>query len=404
MAVTTSAVLCGALTVRAAWFVVGTFTPSSLVMGEITNFSLGKKETQLRRKARKPTSSMLHCLIARTQSHGVITPARAAVACRRPGMSATLHWSNRSRGALVARRPCSTNPAAQVNVNIGVVEYCDNIGDIWDGMASCLRDSSAVRLSYVKFQSYESLAEALLARRVEIAWNGNLAHVRLQRRVPGLVSLAMRDTDRDFQSVLVSKRRSAPLASAPVDGMRIAAGTLDSAQAYILPFYFLGKLGVDLKSLAVTRFDRDVGKHGDTALGEELALDAVMRGNADACVVSEMMFKRGVDAGKVHGLNVSAPVHVCTRTHAPKVLHRFPGFDHCVFDALPDLDRRKAGAFAEALFAMDMRHPEQKKVMLLEGIRERWMPPREEKYADLRAADASRPVFASLSVSARAEN
>jgi hypothetical protein len=38
-------------------------------------------------------------------------------------------------------------------------------------------------------------------------------------------------------------------------------------KAYILPLQHISASGVALDSLDVTRYDRDVGKHGDTALG-----------------------------------------------------------------------------------------------------------------------------------------
>jgi hypothetical protein len=52
--------------------------------------------------------------------------------------------------------------------------------------------------------------EALLNGHIDIAWNGPLAHVRVQRRTGGkYISLGMRDCDRGFQSQvrLMEKRK-----------------------------------------------------------------------------------------------------------------------------------------------------------------------------------------------------
>ena len=68
-----------------------------------------------------------------------------------------------------------------------------------------------------------------------------------------------------------------------------------------------------------------------------------------------------------------------------EVLWTTPGFDHCMFDALPTLADEKVQRFQRALFAMSWDVPEHRRLLELEGLKQ-WMPPREEGYASLRAA------------------
>jgi ABC-type phosphate/phosphonate transport system substrate-binding protein len=68
-----------------------------------------------------------------------------------------------------------------------------------------------------------------------------------------------------------------------------------------------------------------------------------------------------------------------------EVLWTTPGFDHCMFDALPTLPQEKADAFCRALFAMHWNDARHRRLMELEGLRE-WVPPREEGYQSLVAA------------------
>ena len=68
-----------------------------------------------------------------------------------------------------------------------------------------------------------------------------------------------------------------------------------------------------------------------------------------------------------------------------EVLWTTPGFDHCMFDALPTLPKEKLEGFRRALFAMRWENPAHRKLMELEGLRE-WVPPREEGYQSLVAA------------------
>ena len=56
-----------------------------------------------------------------------------------------------------------------------------------------------------------------------------------------------------------------------------------------------------------------------------------------------------------------------------------------MFDAMPSLPRESLDAFQRALFAMKWEHPEHRRILMLEGLRQ-WLPAREEGYRSLRAA------------------
>ena len=164
---------------------------------------------------------------------------------------------------------------------------------------------------------------------------------------------------------------------------RVAVGTYDSPQAYILPLQAIADAPEGetiLKSLHIVRFDRDLGKHGDTAAGEIEVMRALSAGEVDAGFVSDIMWKRAVAAGDVNGPGQSQLEIL------PGVV---PPFDHCQFDAMPTLDAEKRDAFTRALFAMTMEDPEQCKLMQLEGIREKWEAPRDEGYRSMQAAIAT---------------
>jgi phosphonate transport system substrate-binding protein len=247
---------------------------------------------------------------------------------------------------------------------LGTVSYCDAVGSIWKGMmrhfARCGLD-----VDFVMFTSYERQVAALLAGDIHIAWNGPLAHARAVRLTRGaLLPLGMRDVDRDFTTHVIVREGAGIRAVGDLCGRLVASGTVDSPQAYVMPLHALAAAGVDLASLTLTRFDRDVGKHGDTAYGEDGVMEALAAGAVDAGFVSDLMWKRYVAAGKAEGLAV------------------LPGastsFDHCQFDALPGrLSMAAARRFQTALLSMDgSGHPEDKKTMALEGIRTAWLPAR----------------------------
>jgi len=125
---------------------------------------------------------------------------------------------------------------------------------------------------------YEAQVEALLSRSIDIAWNTNLAYVRVHRRTGGRCNTSIWD----------------------LRGKRLAFGSRDSGQAAILPEYFLAINGIDVqKDVRLTRFDLDVGKHGDTGTSEVAVLETVTKGEADAGAVGDTYWARTLAAGGV---------------------------------------------------------------------------------------------------------
>ncbi len=279
---------------------------------------------------------------------------------------------------------------------LGAVSYCEAVGSIWRGMmrhfARC-----GLEVDFVMFSSYERQVSALLSGHIDIAWNGPLAHARLLRLLqkergtksnnnnkdgegvgeerPLMYSLGMRDVDRDFKSHIVARKDVGVSSLSDINGRLVGAGTVDSPQAYIMPLHFLKSSGkVDLSTLTVTRFDRDIGKHGDTAYGEDGVLEALESGGCDVGFISDLMWKRYEAAGRTRNL----------------VVIESTSFDHCQFDALPTLNAKRAALFQSAVLSMDGNgHPEDKKTMELEGIKKLWLPARGGSFVDLGAGDKS---------------
>ena len=248
---------------------------------------------------------------------------------------------------------------------LGTVCYAESTASIWKAIARHF-GRAGLDVEPVLFASYERLNAALLAGHVHIAWNGPLSHARAVRLTRGaLVPLGMRDSDRDFKTHIIVREDAGIHDVQSIAGTRVAAGTVDSPQSYIAPIAYLRSAGIPLASLSVTRFDRDVGKHGDTAHGENSVLAALRSGDADVGFISDLMWRRFEAAGSTTGLTILAGAPV-------------PLFDHCQFSALPALLKGgRAAAFQSSLLAMDgSGHAEDAHTLKLEGVRERWLPAR----------------------------
>ena len=259
-----------------------------------------------------------------------------------------------------------------MTLTIAAVAYDPRVVTVWEGMCEYL-SSAGVPADYVLYRSYEAQVDALFARKVDMAWNTNLAYVRSQARADGRCrAFAMRDTDLNWRSILIAR----PGLLRNVDALRgktLALGSRDSGHAHILPVHFLRELGLEAaRDYRPLRFDLDVGKHGDTGTSEVEVLKAVLDGRADAGVVGEPFWARALATSQVPRGGAEA-------------VWTSPPFHHCMFTALPDFDEKLGGQFAQALFAMSYDDPRHRPVLDAEGLKQ-WLPPHTDGYASLERA------------------
>lgn len=258
------------------------------------------------------------------------------------------------------------------NILLGAVAYDPKVVSIWEGIRDYFQ-AAGVAFDFALFSNYERQVEMLLEGKIDIAWNTPLAHVRVKKATgQRSLSLGMRDSDRDFRSKVVVRKDAGIRSVKDLLGKTLAVGSRDSTQARILPLHFLATEGVDLAAVKLLPFDTDLGKHGDTGTSEIDVLAALRDGRAQAGTVGDLIWVLEQAAGRIDPSQL-------------EVLWTSPGFDHCMFDALPSLAAQKSEAFTRALFAMSWDDPAHRRLLELEGLKQ-WMPPREEGYQSLIAA------------------
>lgn len=256
------------------------------------------------------------------------------------------------------------------SLTIGAVAYDPKVVGIWEGIRSYLRDDAKLDAEVVLFLNYRAQVEALLAGRIDIGWNTNLAHLQSEAWSEGAcVGLAMRDTDRGWRSLLLAPASSAIREVGDLAGKTLAIGSRDSGHAAILPLHFLRERGVDPGR--ILRFDSDVGKHGDTGKSELEVLAAVLDGRADAGFVGSP-FWQTVEEKSL------AP------RGALRVAWSSPEYTHCAFTSRRGLDEHTKAAFQKALFGMSWEDPRHRPILEQEGLR-RWVE-YHDGYASLRDA------------------
>ncbi len=258
---------------------------------------------------------------------------------------------------------------AMDRVMVGAVVYDPKVVPIWEGIREYFGDAR-VGMDFVLFSNYEAQVDALLAGRIDIGWNTNLAYVRTYLATGGQCRvLAMRDTDVAFFTTLIGRKGEVEEV-ADLKGKRLALGSADSAQGAIMPVHYLTHEGLDLDGdVELVRFNSDVGKHGDTGQSERDALGAVIDGRADAAAIGLGSWDVFVRSGDV----------------PPGRLQPFwtsPAYSHCNFTAMPTLETARADAWVAHLRAMSWDIPEHRRILELEGLRG-WVAPELDGYRDV---------------------
>lgn len=243
---------------------------------------------------------------------------------------------------------------------VGAVAYAPPVVPIWDGMRDYFREVGPA-IDYLLFSNYDRQVQALLDRQIDIAWNTNLAWVKVHRATRGACqALAMRDVDVRFTTVVVARSDIGISSLADVRGKRVALGSADSAQAAILPLHFLRQAGVQPESeCTLLRFDLDVGKHGDTGTSELEVLRALRDGQADVGALGETTWYRQLAAKRID-------------TGQIRPIWTSPGYCHCNFTCLADFSEGLAERWTAALLRMSYDDPRWLSLMDQEGLK-RWV-------------------------------
>lgn len=268
----------------------------------------------------------------------------------------------------------------QEPVLVGAVVYDPKVVVIWDIIKEFFLRCGCP-MDYVFFSNYELQVKALLDGTIDIAWNSPLAWLDAQRRSGGNCSaIAMRDTDRDRVSHIVTRSDSPLQSLADLRGRTIAVGAKDSPQATLIPLGLLQRNGLEPgRDVQVKRFDLLVGKHGDHIGGEKEAFGALAAGEADACAMLDLNWQAWMADGTIDSTRY-------------RVLATTDRFDHCVFTVRDEPPTGRMLSWIETLFLMSYDNPAHKEMMDMEGLKA-WLPGRTSGFAALSEAVERQKFF-----------
>jgi len=213
-----------------------------------------------------------------------------------------------------------------------------------------------IELDWVLYSSYDALVEAFATREIDLAWNGPISYVQIKQRLNDPCQVvAMRDVDVNFSTQIFTRRDSGITSLEGLKGKRLALGSQGSAQAGLLPYYFLKQQGLDpQRDLAACTFTED---RQPSALSDERAVvDLVLKGEYDAGAVSRRTLEVLAEQGQ--------PIQ-----DTLQVIWSSPGYSHCCFTAQRELDAGLARKITEAFRSMQYNDPLGKEVLDAEGCK-----------------------------------
>lgn len=264
---------------------------------------------------------------------------------------------------------------------MGAVAYAPKVVTIWDGFKEYFAQHG-LAFDYVLYSNYERQVEDMFRGSFDVAWNSPLAWIRAERMGKALGkpvrAVAMRDTDCDLTSVIVTRSDSAIKSLADLKGKRVGVGAVDSPQATLIPLDYLGSQGLQPGSdFSVRRFDVLGGKHGDHIGGERDAARALMAGELDAACM--------IDGN--HLLFVGEGTLPSGKT---RILAQTPKFDHCNFTVAHHADAPLIDKFQKLLLGMSYADASVRPLLDLEGLKA-WQDGRTSGYLALEhAVDAAK--------------
>lgn len=261
-------------------------------------------------------------------------------------------------------------------LTLGAVAYDPKVVTIWEGFKEYFA-AQKFAFDYILYSNYEAQVLGQFSGQCDVAWNSPLAWIEAERLAAQTsrtaTAIAMRDTDRDLTSVIISRADGSIASLADLQGKRVAVGAKDSPQASLIPLERIAAAGlVPSEDFEVVYFNIGEGKHGDHIGGEREAAKALMAGHADACCI--------LDANRL-----SFAKEGILPTGATRIVAETEPFDHCNFTVLDNAPQALVSRFVELLLAMSYNDPAVRPLLELEGLKQ-WLPGRVSGYAALNRA------------------
>ena len=223
-----------------------------------------------------------------------------------------------------------------------------------------------MKVEFTPVTDYAAAVEALVNKKVDLAWFGGFTFVQASVRSGGKVlPIVQREEDEKFKSVFITSD-PAIQSLADLKGKDVSFGSQSSTSGHLMPRSALREAGLDpdrdFKRVAYS------GAHDATIAA--VASGKVQAGALNASVWEKFVAEKKVDIAKVRVFFTTAPYH---------------DYNWSVHADLPAATREK---LTRAFLALDRATPEGKQILELQRAT-RFVPSKPENYQGIESAARS---------------
>lgn len=221
-----------------------------------------------------------------------------------------------------------------------------------------------LKVEWTPVTDYAAAVEALVNRKVDLAWFGGFTFVQASVRSGGkVVPLVQREEDERFHSVFIASAQSGIRRLEDLKGRTLSFGSASSTSGHLMPRSFLLAAKVnpdaDLKRVSFS------GAHDAT-------IAAVAGGKVDAGALNISVWEKFVADKKVD-------------TDQVKVFFTTPPYYDYNWTVHADLPADLRAKLQQAFLALDAATPQGREILGLQRAT-RFVPTKAENYAGIRAA------------------
>jgi phosphonate transport system substrate-binding protein len=234
-------------------------------------------------------------------------------------------------------------------------------------IAAYLEKKLGMKVEFTPVSDYPAAVEALVNRKVDLAWLGGFTYVQAKIRSGNkVVPIAQREEDTRFQSVFIAKTDSGIRALKDLAGKQVSFGSQSSTSGHLMPRHFLLEAGLnpekDFRRIAYS------GAHDAT-------IASVVSGKVDAAALDITVWRKFVAEGKVD-------------TKAVDVFFTTPGFYNYNWSVHAEMPAELREKVRRALLELDPATPEGREILQLNRAT-RYIPTSPDNYKGIEAAGRS---------------
>jgi phosphonate transport system substrate-binding protein len=234
-------------------------------------------------------------------------------------------------------------------------------------LVAYLEKAMGMKVEFVPVSDYPAAVEALVNKKVDVAWLGGFTFVQANIRGNGkIIPIAQREEDTKFRSVFIAKTDSGIKTLNDLKGKTVSFGSQSSTSGHLMPRSNLLQAGIDPeKDFTRIAYSR----------AHDASIASVVSGKVDAAALDITVWRKFVEGGQVD-------------TKVVDVFYETPPFFNYNWSVHADMPAATREKLLQALTSLSSSTPEGAEILKLNRAT-RYIPTQPENYKGLEAAGRS---------------